>query len=184
MATGTIFPSDRLSVPRPGQGGPGVPSCAGRTPSTAPGTAAHGGSRAHPAAPGPPFGDRHRGNACRPPGVRIRQAPSGSGQKKASSPIRGSSAGLQAIWIRPAAGSRPGPGVALRLGQPSMADSPPQRIHALLSATPAPERPSPSHRRSFSRGSATRAAMSRALAPGDCDKQNMDVLRASQGRMP
>src|SRR5690606_8487857 len=67
----------------------------------------------------------------------------------ASSPIRGSPAGLQAILIRPAAGSRPGPGVAPRLGQPSMADSPPQRIHALLSATPAPERPSASHWRGF-----------------------------------
>src|SRR5690606_3299331 len=109
-------------------------------------------------------------------------------QKKASSPIRGSSAGLQAIWIRPAAGSRPGPGVAFRLGQPSMADSPPQRIHALLSATPAPERPSASHWRGFEkarhRAIAASVAVSRALAAGDRDKQNMDVLRASQGRMP
>src|SRR5690606_7008973 len=46
-------------------------------------------------------------------------------------------------WIRPATGGRPEAGVAPRLGQPSMADSPPQRIHALLSATPAPERPPP-----------------------------------------
>src|SRR5690606_37083613 len=47
-------------------------------------------------------------------------------------------------WTKPAAGSRPAPGVAPRLGQPSMADSPPQRIHALLSATPGPERPAES----------------------------------------
>src|SRR5690606_28579989 len=89
-------------------------------------------------------------------------------------------------WARACGWSRPGPGVALRLGQPSMADSPPQRIHALLSATPAPERPSPvvgialDRYRSIAPG----AAGSRALAAGGRDKQNMDVLRASQGRKP
>src|SRR5690606_38659523 len=35
-------------------------------------------------------------------------------------------------------GGRSGPGIAPRLGQPSMADSPPQRIHALLCAIPRP----------------------------------------------
>ncbi|HRP73732.1 MAG TPA: hypothetical protein PK743_14000, partial [Luteimonas sp.] len=63
-----------------------------------------------------------------------------------------------------------------------MADSPPQRIHALLSAIPGPERPSASHRHGFvgrktamHRSIAGRAAVSRVLAAGDCGKQNMDV---------
>src|SRR5690606_38120737 len=77
--------------------------------------------------------------------------------------------------------------------QPSMADWPPQRIHALLSATPRPERPSPSSYRGFYRQETKhhrdRIAelsdpVSHALTVGGRGKQNMDVLRASRGRMP
>src|SRR5690606_30722551 len=62
--------------------------------------------------------------------------------------------------------------------------SPPQRIHALLSAT-RPERPSPDHwcgleKIRLLRSIAVPVAVSRALAAGDRVKQNMDVLRASQ----
>jgi hypothetical protein len=78
-------------------------------------------------------------------------------------------------WIAPAARGRPGPGTASRLGQSAsrpgpaqragrsraraacrasharspMPDSPPQRIHALLSAIPAPERPARIYWRRF-----------------------------------
>jgi hypothetical protein len=62
-----------------------------------------------------------------------------------------------------------------------MADSPPQRIRALLSALPGPERPLPRRFGSTDhRSTAAPVAVSRALATGDRDKQNMDVLRASQ----
>ncbi|WP_202839057.1 hypothetical protein [Luteimonas saliphila] len=68
-----------------------------------------------------------------------------------------------------------------------MADSPQQRIPALLSATPDPERPSAYHWRDFKgnghRAIAARTTVSRVLPPGDRGKQNMDVLRASQGRV-
>src|SRR5690606_23610145 len=88
--------------------------------------------------------------------------------------------------LTPSTRGRPGPGIAARLGQPSKADSPPQRIHALLSAIPGPDRPLVIQGRGFEtaayRSVAGQVAVSRALAPRGRGKQDMDVLRASQGR--
>src|SRR5690606_7362671 len=58
--------------------------------------------------------------------------------------------------------------------------SPPKRIYSLLSASPSTERRSRCDRAAFHRNIAARAATSRVLAAGDRDRQNMDVLRASQ----
>src|SRR5690606_39084066 len=94
---------------------------------------------------------------------------------------------LQAIGSRLRPGGRPSVGVASRLGQPSMADSPPQRIHA-ASHNPQPGTTIAQSltwlRKSSHRSITARVKVSRALAIGDRGKQNMDVLRVSQGRMP
>ena len=109
--------------------------------------------------------------------------------------------------------SRPEAGIASRLGQPAarsspaqragrshghaavprkrpcspMADSPPQRIHALLSATPGPGRPSPSRYRGFGtagdRNNAARAAGAASWRPGIAESKTwMFCARVGAGR--
>src|SRR5690606_1430019 len=87
-------------------------------------------------------------------------------------------------WIRPAARVVPGRSLFPRLGQPSMADSPPQRILALPSATP----PRNDHRQSLASlrkaehwSIAAPVAVSRALAVAE-SKTWMFCARVRAGR--
>ena len=88
------------------------------------------------------------------------------------------SVGLEWVGSRLRLGSSRAGGCS-SVGQPSMADSPPQRIHALLSATPAGTTIARRWHRFGRYRSIAQEQRGRALAAGGRDKQNMDFARES-----
>src|SRR5690606_23184043 len=78
-----------------------------------------------------------------------------------------------------AASSRPG--LAPRLGQASMPDSPPQAIHGLLSAYPGRDAALAIHWCDFGRSNEADVRLSRVLSAGGRGKRAMDGARPSQG---